>query len=261
MLVKNILTTRLIIKLLILVMISSCIPKQKLLYLQEESDKEQINEYVNLRPEKTIQPFDNLHIQVSSIDEKTANVFGSRSGGTSPTDVNLVSYTVNQDGYITFPFVGEIYIQGLKLQEARQKIEQEVGQYLTKISITVKFVNNTVTVLGEVARPGEYVFYRDQITIFQAMSLAGDFRDYGNKENVILIRELKNKITYHFIDLTDKSIVSSDYYYIIPNDVIIVKPVNAKFRNLNLVNMPLILSTLSTLASLTLLIYTLGYFN
>jgi polysaccharide export outer membrane protein len=261
MLVKNISTIRLIIKLLILVLLTSCIPKKKLLYLQEDLNKEQVNEYANFRPEKTIQPFDNLHIQVSSIDEKTANIFGSRGSASSPTDINLVSYTVNQDGYITFPFVGEIYIQGLKLQEAREKIEKEVGEYLTKISITVKFVNNTVAVLGEVARPGEYVFYRDQITIFQALSLAGDFKDYGDKKNVILIREIKNKISYHYIDLTDKNIVSSNYYYIFPNDVIVVKPINAKFRNLSLANLPLILSTLSTLASLTLLIYTLGYFN
>jgi polysaccharide export outer membrane protein len=252
---------KLLFGLIILILLSSCIPKRKLLYLQEQKDGKQKNEYSNLRPEKTIQPFDNLHIQVSSIDEKTANIFGSQGGSSSPTDINLVSYTVNQNGYITFPFVGEIFVEGLKLQEAREKIEKEVGEYLSNISVTVKFVNNTVAVLGEVSRPGEYIFYRDQITIFQALSLAGDFRDYGDKENVILVRELKNKIHYYSLNLTDKNIVSSEYYYIIPNDVIIVKPVNAKFRNLSLVNMPLILSTLSTLASLTLLIYTLGLIN
>lgn len=240
---------------------ASCIPKKKLLYLQDSEDTKYKNDYANLRPEKTIQPFDNLHIQVSSIDEKTANIFGSQGRSTSQTDINLLSYTVNQNGFITFPFVGEILVQGLKLQEAREKIEAEVGEYLTNVSITVKFVNNSVAVLGEVARPGEYVFFRDQITIFQALSLAGDFRDYGDKHNVILIREIKNKISYHIIDLTDKNIVSSDFYYIIPNDVIVVKPVNAKFRNLSLVNVPLVLSSISTLVSLALLAYTIGIIN
>jgi polysaccharide export outer membrane protein len=243
------------------VILSSCIPKKKLLYLREQEDAKSVDEYINVRPEKTIQPFDNIYVQVSSIDEKTANIFGHTGRVSSANDINLVSYTVNQEGYITFPFVGEIFVQGLRLQEAQQKIEAEVGEYLTNISITVKFVNNTVAVLGEVTRPGEYTFYRDQITIFQALSFAGDFRDYGDKHNVILIRETKNKIIYEYLDLTDKSIVSSEFYYIIPNDVIIVKPVNAKFRNLSLVNMPLILSTLSTLASLALLIYTIGLIN
>ncbi len=245
---------------IILAICYSCLPKKKLLYLQQE-ETEIKNEYVNIRPEKTIQPFDNIYIQVSSIDEKTANVFGSQARVASASDVNLVSYTVNQSGFITFPFVGEIFVQGLKLQEARQKIEAEVGEYLTNISITVKFVNNTVTVLGEVNRPGEYTFYRDQITIFQALSLAGDIKDYGNKTNVILIRETRDKINYDVIDLTDREVVSKDNYYIIPNDVIIVKPINAKFRNLNLVNLPYILSTVSTLASLAVLIYTLGLIN
>jgi len=243
---------------MVLFIVSSCIPKKKLLYLQKQQEGKEINEYVNVRPEKTIQPFDNIYIEVSSIDEKTANIFGTRGRASSPTDINLVSYTVNQNGFIVFPFVGEIYVQGLRLQEAQQKIEAEVSEYLSNISITVKFVNNTVAVLGEVNNPGEFSFYRDQITIFQALSYAGDFSDYGDKKNVILIRETKNKIIYRNIDLTDKNIVSSEYYYLIPNDVIIVKPINAKFRNLSLNNMTLILSTMSTLASLIVIIYTLG---
>lgn len=258
---KKIASVKLILSFIIILILTSCIPKKKLLYLQDQHEDKNKDEYVNLRPEKTIQPFDNLHIQISSIDEKTANIFGAQGRGSSATDINLLSYTVNQNGYITFPFVGEIFVEGLKLLEARQKIENEVGVYLPNITVTVKFVNNTVAVLGEVARPGEYVFYRDQITIFQALSLAGDFRDYGDKENVILIREIKNKINYYYINLTDKNIVSMPYYYIIPNDVLVVKPINAKFRNLSLTNLPLILSTLSTLATLILMVYTLGLIN
>jgi polysaccharide biosynthesis/export protein len=258
---KKYLIKRSIIGLILLIIIPSCIPKKKLLYLQEQGEGNPIDEYVNIRPEKTIQPFDNIYIQVSSTDEKTANIFGTQGRASSPTDMNLIGYTVNPEGFIVFPFVGEINVQGLKLQEARQKIEAEVGQYLPNISITVKFINNTVAVLGEVNRPGEFTFYRDQITIFQALSFAGDFGVYGDKKKVILIRETKNKISYNYIDLTDKDIVSSEFYYIIPNDVIVVKPINAKFRNLSLANLPLLLSTLSTLTSLVLVIYTLGLIN
>jgi polysaccharide biosynthesis/export protein len=236
--------------------LSSCIPQRKLIYLQDQTSGKQ-DEYVNVRPEKTIQPFDNLFVQVSSIDEKTANIFGNSGRGSSQTDLNLIGYTVNQDGNIIFPFVGEIYVKGLKLQEAQKKLEEEVGEYLTNISITVKFINNTVAVLGEVSRPGEYSFYRDQITIFQALSLAGDFKDYGDRQNVLLIRESKGKINYYYLDLTNKKIVSSEYYYIIPNDVLIVKPIKAKYRNLNLVNLPIVLTSLSTIASLALIYYTI----
>lgn len=229
----------------------SCIPKKKLMYLQEDSNSEYVDTYTNIRPEKKIQPFDNLYINVSSIDEKTANIFSNDTRNLS--NVDLISYTVDQSGNINFPFVGEIFIKNLTLEEAQEKIEREVGQYLSNISIIVKFVNNRVAVLGEVRRPGEYAFSRDQITIFQALSFAGDFTEYGNKKDVILIREVQNEITYYYLDLTDKNVVASGNYYIIPNDVIIAKPIRQKFRNLSVLNWPVYLTTITTAVTLYLI--------
>ena len=245
--------------LLILILISffinfSCVSRKKLVYLQDQKKEERIDEYVNIRPEKKIQPIDNIYIKVSSIDEKTASIFADQSRMTG-TNIDLISYTVDQSGYINFPFVGVIYVKDLTINEAQQKIENEVSQYLSNISIIVKFVNNTVAVLGEVRSPGEYTFYKDQITIFQALSFANGFSDFGNKTNLILIREVKNKINYHYLDLTDKNIVASKYYYIIPNDIIVVKPVRQKFRNLSPVNWQIVLTTLTTAATLYLLFY------
>lgn len=238
-----------------MIFISSCIPKKKLLYVQETKKNKDINEYANVRPEKLIQPFDNIYIKVSSIDQKTNDIFSQQGQMASASVIDLISYTVNESGYINFPFVGEIYVKGMTLQEAQKKIEEDVSQYLTNISITVKFVNNTVSVLGEVRAPGEHVFYKDQITVFQAFSLAGGFSDYGDMEKVVLIRESKNKIHYYYLDLTKKEIVSSEFYYIIPNDVLIVKPINAKFRNLSLVNVPVFLTTITTFVTLYFLFY------
>ncbi len=245
----------LVIILFSLFIMSSCIPKKKLLYVRETQDNKDIIEYINIRPEKRIQPFDNIYIKVSSIDEKTNEVFSNQGRMASQTDINLVSYTVNESGYINFPFVGEIFVKDRTLQDAQKVIEEEVGQYLTNISITVKYVNNTVSILGEVRLAGEHVFYRDQITVFQALSLAGGFSDYGNMQRVVLIREAKNKISYHYLDLTNKDIVSSDFYYIIPNDVLIVKPIRAKFRNLSLINVPIFLTTITTFVTLYILFY------
>ncbi len=245
----------LIFLMVLLLIVSSCIPKKKLLYVRDTKDNKDINEYVNVRPEKKIQPFDNIYIRISSIDEKTNDVFSNQTRMASQADINLVSYTVNQSGYIDFPFVGEIYVKELTLQDAMKEIEKEVSQYLPDISVTVKYVNNTVSVIGEVRMPGEHIFYRDQITIFQAFSLAGGFSDYGDMQTVTLIREANNKINYYYLDLTDKAIVSSEFYYIIPNDVLIVKPINAKFRNLSLINVPIFLTTITTFITLYFLFY------
>jgi polysaccharide export outer membrane protein len=228
----------------------SCIPRKKLLYTQDQKPKELVNEYINIRPEKTIQPFDNIFIKVSSIDEQTANIFATKGSAAGMQNINLLSYTVDGAGYVNFPFVGDIYVKDLTINQAQEKIEEEVGQYLSNISISVKFVNNTVAVLGEVNRPGNHDFYSDQITIFQALSLASGIGDYGNKTNVILVRESQGKINYHYIDLTDKAVVASDYYYLIPNDVLIIRPVRQKYRNLSLINVPLFLTTITTAVTL-----------
>lgn len=232
----------------------SCVSRKKLTYLQEQKKEEIVNEYINIRPEKKIQPFDNIYVKVSSIDEKTATIFAEQNRVTNQ-NIDLISYTVDQTGYINFPFVGEIYIKDLTLDEAQQTIETDVSQYLSNISIIVKFVNNTVAVLGEVRRPGEYTFYKDQITIFQALSFANGFGDFGDKEDVTLIRESQNKINYYYLDLTNKDIVASDYYYIIPNDIIVVKAVKQKYRNLSPVNWPVFLTTITTAATLYLLFF------
>ena len=232
----------------------SCVPRHKLIYLQDQPEEDRKDNYVNIRPEKTIQFFDNIYVKVSSIDEKTAGIFTeqTRLGG---QDINLISYTVSQSGHINFPFVGEIYVKGLTIYEAQKKIEHEVSQYLSNVSIIVKFVNNTVAVLGEVARPGEYTFYKDQITVFQALSFANGISNFGNKTNVILIREIQNNISYYYLDLTDKNIVASEYYYLIPNDILVVKPIRQKYRNMSPINWPIVLTTVTTFATLYFLFY------
>ena len=238
-----------------IIIFSSCVPKYKLLYLQDQKKDEVVNEYVNIRPIKAIESFDNIFIAVNSTDERTARIFGGEQTAMSRDYLSLISYTVDKDGFIFFPFVGQIHVKGLTLAKAQEKIEAEVGQYLNNISISVKFVNNTITVLGEVNRPGEYAFFEDQVSIFQAIGFASGFSDYGDKTDVILIREQEDMVRYFYLDLTDKDIVASEYYYLIPNDVVVIKPIKAKFRSLQVLNWPLILTTLTTFITIYLLFY------
>ena len=141
---------------IIISMFTSCIPRKKLQFTHDQKPKELQNEYVNIRPEKTIQPFDNIYIKVSSIDEKTANIFSNNGGNASQSNINLLSYTVDQTGHVNFPFVGDIYVKDMTLTQAQDSIQKNVGEYLPNISISVKFVNNAVSVLGEVRNPGHF---------------------------------------------------------------------------------------------------------
>lgn len=230
--------------------LSSCIPHDKLKYVQDGTSTEIKPVYEHLRPEKRIQPFDNLYINVMSLDEQTARIFSNQNSSINGAlNVNLLSYTVNERGTIDFPFIGDIFLSGLTLSEAKVKVESELSQYLSNTAITMKFVNSNITVLGEVRNQGEFPFFKEQINIFQALGYAGGITDYGDKSKITLIREQNNEFRYSYLNLTDKKIVESEYFYLQPGDVVIVDPVNLKNKNLRPFSYSSVLATITTIVT------------
>lgn len=213
------------------ILFSSCVPQKKLKYVQEDEYTKDVNQFKNVRLEKTIQSWDKVFIRVYSLDQKTATLFNSyQSSSGVNSDMQLNSYTVDDSGYINFPFIGQIYIKDLTINAAQEKIQKSLNEYLSNVSVNVRYVGNTITLLGEVRNPGEFSFIDEKITIFEGIGLAGGVADYGNKQNITLIREQDNIISYQTLDLSNKGITKSEYYYLQPNDVIIVHPVKAKYR-------------------------------
>lgn len=229
----------------------SCIPQEKLMYVQDNMTSQLKDSYSHIRPTKRIRPYDNLYIKVLSIEAETARIFSNETVMNSPgMGINLISYTVNEKGMIDFPFVGEIDVNGLTLKEAKEKIEKVLSQYLSNTSITIKFVNSNITVLGEVKNQGEFPYFKEQINIFQAIGFAGGMTDYGDKSRITLIRENGQSINYYLINLTDKKIIETDYFYLQPNDIVIVEPIKTKFRNLRSFTYASVLSTATTLVTI-----------
>lgn len=198
-------------------------------YVSDEGSGNVKNDFVNERSEKTIQPYDYLYIKIFSLDEKTNTLFNER-GMSLPNE--LLSYSVDGAGHVNLPFVTNIYVKDLTINQAREKIEKSLSLYLNNISVVVRFVSNKVTVLGEVRFPGQHPFYDERISVFQALGLASGASDYGNLSNVTLVREKDNIIKYYKLDLTKKNIASSEFYYLLPNDILIINPINAKYRDL-----------------------------
>ena len=231
----------------------SCTPLSKLKYVQNKGDDVYKNQFYNDRSEKTIQPYDYLFIKIYSLDEQTNYIFREERYGSYETE--LVSYAVDDEGNINFPFIGNINVKDMTINQAKEKIESSLSRYLNNVSIRVRFVSNKVTLLGEVMHPGQYSFYDEKINVFQALGFANGITPYGNKTNVTLIREKDNVIKYHYIDLTDKKVVESEFYYLLPNDILIISPINAKYRELRTYSLSLtsaILSTLLTFSTLYL---------
>jgi polysaccharide export outer membrane protein len=154
-------------------------------------------------------------------------VFNERS---YTVDNELLSYAVDDVGDISMPFIGNINVKGLTINEAREKIEKSLALYLNNVSVIVRFVSNKVTVLGEVNRPGQHAFYDEKVTVFQALGFASGATGFGDLSHVTLIRERDNVIKYHYLDITKKNIATSEFYYLLPNDIVIINPINAKYR-------------------------------
>ncbi|WP_073173010.1 polysaccharide biosynthesis/export family protein [Tangfeifania diversioriginum] len=213
-----------------MLLLSSCsTPLQELIYMNGiETGKT----YENgpLPEEYRIRPSDQLFIQV--ISDNPANVAflnllntGRTSGsfGSSTSSLELITYLVDDDGYISYPELGNIQVEGKTVSEVRDIIQSEVDNYLESASVFVKLVNRNITVLGEVQQPGQKLMVKNQLTIFEALGAAGDITDYGNRLNVKLIRELPDGKHVAELDLTNPEVIYSPYYYVLPRDIVYVE--------------------------------------
>ena len=181
-------------------------------------------------------PDDKLSIIVSSKDPLLADLFnlpivahrvGYSQASSLSTSQQVSCYTVDPEGYIDFPIVGKIHIEGLTRSEIAEAVKEElISRDLIKNPvITVEFGSHYVSVLGEVTRQGRYALDRDQTTIFDVLAMAGDLTIYGERENVKVLRETDGKQRIYEVDLTSgEKLLKSPVFYMQQGDVIYVEP-------------------------------------
>ena len=172
----------------------------------------------------------------------------------------LMPYLVDNEGYINFPIVGKLKVGGLTKSEAEQLITEKIRPYMAETEnpiVTVRMSSYSVSVLGEVARPGSFQVSREKITILEALAQAGDLTIYGVRDKVKLVREdATGKKQIVTLNLNDANIVNSPYYYLQQNDVVYVEPNNIKAQNSKVgQTTTLWFSATSILVSITSLLY------
>ena len=218
---------------MIVLVMASCVPIKKQVYLQTKEDESTQKEYIlDNTPSYTLQTGNNLYIKVFSVDDELYDFFnlGFGTAGNVYYDaaVYLNSYSVNDSGFVELPFIGKIYVKDLTLEEAKTKIQQQIDQYLKNTMIIVKLVNFNATVVGEVQRPGQFKIYQDQISIYEVLSLAGDLTTFAKRDDVILVRKSENGSKIHHLNLLEDKFLESEFYYLMPEDIIYVRPVKGK---------------------------------
>jgi len=231
---------------------SSCIPHKKILYLQQQADEVDTIHFA--RPDYRLKPGDILYIQVLTLDEKSYTMFNSdRSGQRTTTQggggignpqMFLSGYNIDDDGNVTMPVVGKVNVSGKTLEEATKYIEELVGEFLIGATVLVKLVNFSVTVIGEVGSPGKYYIYDNRINIIDLMSVSGDLTPFGNR-NITIVRQTDEGATFGKINLNDANAISSDYFYLQPNDIVYVEPYKLERLGISQFPISLVFSTVS----------------
>ncbi|WP_400073586.1 polysaccharide biosynthesis/export family protein [Zobellia russellii] len=238
------------------ILLSSCASRKEVVYFQNTGDFETLVDKNSFTPKFKVD--DLVSIYVSTLDSEASapfNLFrGGSEGGIRPEQVD---YLIDKDGEIDFPVIGKVKIAGLSGEEVRVLLRDRLSDYLKDPIINIRLRNFSVSVLGEVNRPGTYPVDGERITILEALGLANDMTIKGRRENVMVIRDFDGTKVYTRIDLTKKEALSSPVYYLTQNDVVYVEPNNSAIKSSTLDSrMSIAVSIASLLITSTVLLIT-----
>ena len=213
----------------------SCVSKKEILYLQD-IDSNLAHEV--LFNSNTLQPNDILKIEVSALMLEAALPYNKTSPiviqpANSLEIMKLDGYLVSANKTINFPVLGELSVEGKSTADLEVDIKNrlETGGYLLNPSVTVRLLNAKVTILGEVKKPGTFTFTENNMSVLQALGLAGDLTINGDRKDVILIREADGERTSTHLNLTQTAWLNGPYQNIQPNDVLVINPNGAKVKS------------------------------
>ncbi|MCQ2300168.1 MAG: polysaccharide biosynthesis/export family protein [Bacteroidales bacterium] len=227
---------KILLSLAVVALVASCQSYKEMAYVQD-APRDTVTE-INAQYIGGIQVNDLLSIYVESEEPSSTIQFNQETNKIAVTTTGTVmnpatgntgkvpGYLVGGDGDIVFPVLGNLHVQGMSHSDLADMIAARLRDegHINDAHVTVKLMNFKVSVLGDVAKPGEILVQGERLTIFEALSIVGDLQITGLRNNVTVVREENGKRVVGEIDLTSKEVFGSPYYYLHQNDVIYVEP-------------------------------------
>jgi polysaccharide export outer membrane protein len=219
---------------LIFIFFVSCIPTKDLTYFQgSPSESNKIKE-IAYRPYR-LQVHDIIDIRIKATDENLVTLFNAsnklENAVITKEKLYFDSYSVDENGMIRIPYLGEINVLGYTTKEVRSKIEDKLSlifKNMDDIFVKVKLAGVKFTVLGEVSKPGTNTLFQNDVNILEAIASSGDILMTGDRKNVVVVRNNADGVKKIILDLTKFNFINNKGYYIQPNDVIYIKPLKQK---------------------------------
>lgn len=234
--------------------------KELVLYQKSEGGRDSIAMAARYIP--PIRVGDVLSVQVSSLSPEATTFFNPYAAMTAMSGASAMQnnpttpipytpgYVVNEEGQIELPLVGRHTVAGLTKSQAAGQIRQKLLDFLKEPTVNVRNLSFQISISGEVARPALFTIPNEYISLPAALGLAGDITIFGRRDNVLIIREENGERTFNYVDLTQRDVFKSPYYYLHPDDIVYVEPGKARVANADRTYqlLPIMLSALSVIS-------------
>lgn len=251
---------------LLLFILSSCNPNRYIYIGESDLEKGDSNLYALQKTTYYLQLGDIIYVSMHSTLSETEGMFhfpGQESVSNSSSGIQGGSMYLNQSviddqGYIRFPVLGMIYAAGSTIEELEAIIEKEAQKYVDDALARVKLVSYEITFMGEFGITGKINFYKDRVHILNAIAQAGEVTYYADRKNIRILRQTPDGLTSYRIDLTDKALLTSDKFYLQPNDIVYAEPLPRKIFRVNVSDYSLAIATISSTIAFIALIVSLN---
>lgn len=230
-------------------LLASCVTSRKVNLLQE-AGKHGIPSYTDTLSyeDYRVRTGDRLYVYVYSIDERVSSMFNASGNGVNSSQIrqgngaggsyDLYTYLVYDDGTIDYPMVGRMKVRGMTTREIKNELEHRLMEYVQDqteykmLSVEVNIVRRSFSVISDHGS-GTFNIDREKVTIFEALAMAGDIGDFGDRSKVRIVREIEGNTQVKVFDVRSDDIVNSEYYYIEPNDVIYIQRIKGQSFGVN----------------------------
>ncbi len=238
-----------ILILLLPILLASCVTSKKV-NLMQESGQRGIPSYMDTLTyeDYEVRVGDRLYVYVYSIDERVSKMFNPTGTGINSSQIrqsssaggsyDLYTYLVLDDGCIDYPMVGRVPVRGKTTREIKHDLERELSSYVAgyqdykMLSVEVNIVRRSFSVISDKGS-GTFTIPKEKVTIFEALAMAGDIGDFGDRSKVRIVREIEGETQVKIFDVRSKDIINSEFYYIEPNDVIYIQRIKGQSFGVN----------------------------
>ncbi len=244
------------------ILVSSCNKRVRYIH-KKNQEKDTIYSYNVNSGKYKLKPNDVLHIKINTTDEninklfKIGNEAGNNNRGNNGGEFYLSGFTVNDTGYVQIPILGILPAAGKTVSEFRSDVTSKTHEYLNDAIVNVKFVSFKISFLGEVNHAGPIYIYQDNIDILEAIARVGGITGYADLTKVTVVRKEKDKRIVYQLDLSKRELLTSQKFYLYPDDIVIVEPIKAKIAQMNIRDYLFFLSALSSALTTSVLIINL----